>query len=393
MNILVLNCGSSSVKFAIIDSRGGKNLARGVIDKLGSEGANLKIKTEDQEVKKELGPMDQRGGLESLMEEIQTGALQEVQIDAVGHRVVHGGEDFSGSILINDAVVATIESCCKLAPLHNPANLMGIQLIAEKRPDLQQVAVFDTAFHQTLPPHAYRYAVPDAWYREDGIRRYGFHGTSHRFVSAKAAEMLGRPLEELNLITMHLGNGSSGTAILQGKSVDTTMGLTPLEGLVMGTRSGDIDPGIFAHLQETRGWDLSTIHKALNKESGLMGLSGLSSDLRTLEENRDQPDVALALDVMAYRIARQTLALCAALDHLDALVFTGGIGENSAPVRERTLSHLKILGLELDPELNAVNGSNSEGRVSTSTSTTVLVVPTDEELMIAQDTATVIQEG
>jgi acetate kinase len=287
-------------------------------------------------------------------------------------------------------VLDAIISCNPLAPLHNPANVMGIQLALEAFDGLPQVAVFDTAFHQTLPPKAFRYPVPDAWYKEHSVRRYGFHGSSHRYVSGRAAEQLGRDVKDLQMVILHLGNGSSGSAIRAGESVDTTMGLTPLEGLVMGTRSGDIDPGLFAYMAESKGLSLQEIHSALNKKSGLLGLSGVSSDMQSLQSNSDHPQVELTLDVFYYRTAQKVLSLCAALDRLDALVFTGGIGENSALTRSACVESLKVLGLEVDAKSNDDHGTSRSGQIQKQGTTPILVVQTNEELMIAKDTAALI---
>jgi acetate kinase len=307
----------------------------------------------------------------------------------VGHRVVHGGDRFTESVVIDDDVVAAIRSVSDLAPLHNPANLLGIDAVATERPALRQVAVFDTAFHQTMPPTAYRYAVPEAWYTDHGVRRYGFHGTSHRYVSAEAAVLLGRPLDELRLVTAHLGNGASAAAVSDGQSVDTTMGLTPLEGLVMGTRSGDVDPGVFAHIAGRTGLDVDAVTRALNSESGLAGLSGIGNDMRAIAAAAEGGDerAALAIDVFAYRVAKAVAALVVGLGRLDAVVFTGGIGENDAGVRHLVLGRLSFLGLVEDEDANRDHGRHTDGRITTEGPPVALVVPTDEELLIARDTA------
>jgi acetate kinase len=290
-------------------------------------------------------------------------------------------------------VISGISDCARLAPLHNPANLSGIAAARAIFPQLPQVAVFDTAFHQSMPEVAWRYAVPDAWYRDHGVRRYGFHGTSHRFVAARAAELIGRPVSELKLVTAHLGNGCSACAIDGGRSVDTTMGLTPLEGLVMGTRSGDLDPGILAHLAASTGQDIAALTTVLNRDSGLLGLSGLSNDLRTLQDAaaKGHASAELAIAVFCYRLAKHIASLTVALGRLDALVFTGGIGEHSALVRSRTLARLGFLGLVEDADANAAHGPD-HGRITRPGSAVALVVPTDEELLIARDTAALIAE-
>ncbi len=309
--------------------------------------------------------------------------------------MVHGGERFTASVLVDDEVIAAIRSFIPLAPLHNPANLAGIEAIRAARPDLPQVAVFDTAFHQSLPPRAYRYAVPEEWYTRYGVRRYGFHGTSHRFVSERAAALLGRPLGELRLVTAHLGNGCSLAAVRDGVSVDTTMGLTPIEGLVMGTRSGDVDPGIFGYLADQAGLSAGQLTDVLNTASGLAGLSGLSNDMRTVEiaAAAGNERAWLALEVFVHRLAKAIAGMVVGLGRLDALVFTAGIGEHSAEIRGRVLGGLGFLGLAEDTEANARHGRDTGGRISPDGPALALVVPTDEELMIARDTARLIAGG
>ena len=308
----------------------------------------------------------------------------DVKVVGVGHRVVHGGETFSKSVAIDEAVVAEIESCSSLAPLHNPANLAGIAAAQEVFPDLPHVAVFDTAFHQTMPSHAYRYAVPQAWYAELKVRRYGFHGTSHAYVSKEAARSLKKEVAETSVIVAHLGNGCSACAVHAGESLDTTMGLSPLEGLVMGTRSGDVDPALHSYLANNLGLSLDEITNALNKESGLLGLSGQSNDMRTLVElaERGDSEASLAIEVFAYRLAKAIGALAAALPKLDAIVFTGGIGENSSYARRATAAHLKVFGVRLDEEANKKNAPS----ISASNALPCLVIATNEELMIANET-------
>jgi acetate kinase len=390
MNILVLNCGSSSIKFAMIQLPSHDQALCGQIEKIGSAETVFKVSLGEKKESRSLGPMDQSTSLNFLLKTYLKERLQELEIHGIGHRVVHGGEAFRGSTLIDDDVIRGIRDCCGLAPLHNPANLFCIELAMEAFPDLPQVAVFDTAFHQTIPEKAFRYAVPDDWYKEYGIRRYGFHGSSHRYVSRQFADVLNKNLSEIQIITVHLGNGSSATAVKLGKSVDTTMGFTPLEGLVMGTRSGDVDPGVFSYLHEQKGWALNDIHNALNNESGLLGLSKVSSDMQELERQKNDPMVRIALDVLCYRLAKNIMALSASLDRLDAIVFTGGIGENSSQTRWETCSHLKVLGIALDQELNIEHGEKNKGVISRSHSPFVCVIPTDEELMIAIDTGSLI---
>jgi acetate kinase len=386
--VLVINCGSSSVKFALIGVRRGTAILSGLAERLGSPEAVMSWKLDGEKQTRPLPGADLVAALKEMI-----GILPpEVEVQAVGHRVVHGAEAFSGSVRITAEMLAAVEACNDLAPLHNPANLAGIRAAQKVFADIPQVGVFDTAFHQTLPKRAYLYAVPYAWYEEDGVRRYGFHGTSHRYVATEAARRLGRPLEELGFITAHLGNGCSAAAIEGGRSVDTTMGISPLEGLVMGTRSGDVDPSLHEFMARKRGWDLERVMQALNRESGLIGLSGLSNDMRTLvdaaAEGHARAD--LAIDVFCYRLAKSIMGLTAALSKLDAILFTGGIGENSRPVRARTLEHLKVLGVRLDPDLNAVNGDPVTGRITAEGSPLCLVVPTNEELMIARETLSVL---
>ena len=368
MHILVMNCGSSSVKFAVLDSRDGERHLDGHLE-------------------------CPAGGLESALDEamarIQQALDQGVEFQAIGHRVVHGGEVFRESTLIDASVIEAIEALANMAPLHNPAGLSGIERTQSAFPDRPQVAVFDTAFHQTLPERAYLYALPQALYRDHGVRRYGFHGTSHRFVAEEASRRLDLSGSGSRILTAHLGSGCSTCAVLGGQSVDTSMGLTPLEGLVMGTRSGDVDPGLHGYLADRLGLDLASIQDLLNRESGLLGLSGLSDDMRELERAGEQghTHAQLALEIFAYRLARQIASLLVPLGGLDALVFTGGIGENSSPTRTRTVELLAHLGLALDEERNAEHGRRSQGRISGDASPAILVIPTDEELLIAQDTA------
>lgn len=386
--ILVINCGSSSVKFALIQPQSGASLLTGQVERIGEPGCTLSWKSGDEKQQRTLPDADLVGSLKEVMTVIPEG----IRIDAVGHRVVHGAEEFTGSVRIDDSVIAGLEACTPLAPLHNPANLAGIRAASTLFPDKPQVGVFDTAFHQTLPRKAFLYAVPYEWYSEDHFRRYGFHGTSHRYVAEEAAIRLGRPLEELGLITAHLGNGCSACAVEAGKSVDTTMGISPLEGLAMGTRSGDVDPALHGFLAARKGWSLDRITGALNNESGLLGLSGQSNDMRTLVEAAGQGDerAEIAIEVFSYRLAKSIMGLSAALTRLDAIVFTGGIGENSWPVRERVLSQLSVLAPKLDPVLNLRNGAPGTGIITTSDSFPCLVVPTNEELMIARETLALI---
>jgi acetate kinase len=382
-NVLVINCGSSSLKFAVIDAQSGHVKHHGLAERLSAPDADLAFDDAPLEVLPTAA--DHGVALDRILER-----LGSEEIAAVGHRVVHGGERFSESVLLNDEVVQQIEACSPLAPLHNPANLLGIQEARARFSQAPHVAVFDTAFHHRMPAHAYHYAVPYELYQKHGLRRYGFHGTSHRYVAEEAAQRLGRPLGELMLITAHLGNGCSACAISRGQSVDTTMGLTPLEGLVMGTRSGDVDPNLHEFLAAQSGLSLPQISELLNKQSGLLGLSGESNDMRALLEARERGSTraALAIDVFCYRLAKGVLGLCAGLERLDALVFTGGIGEHAAPIRAQTLSQLRFLGAEVDSELNREHGQSAHGRITLQNSRVLaLVIPTNEELVIAREAA------
>ena len=391
--MLVLNSGSSSVKFALVRAGSGERLIAGTGERLGTPEAELRVRRFPAPAVDERLPEGTHRAVVARVLEHATAALDGgARLLGAGHRVVHGGERFSSSILVDDAVITALRTFSHLAPLHNPANIAGIEAVRAELPDLPQVAVFDTAFHQTMPPHAFRYAVPEEWYRRYAVRRYGFHGTSHRFVSERAAIMLGRPLRELGLVTAHLGNGCSAAAVRNGASVDTTMGLTPLEGLVMGTRSGDVDPGLVGYMAGRTGMSVGQLTQALNVDSGLQGLSGLGNDMRTVVAAAagGNKRALLALEVFVYRLAKSIAGLVVAVERLDALVFTGGIGENSAVVRSLVLGRLGFLGLAPDAEANADHGRHTGGRVSVAGPAVALVVPTDEELMIARDTVHVI---
>lgn len=385
-SVLVINCGSSSLKVAVIAALDGRVQLEASAERLGSEQAELHRTLPPGAVTK-LAPS--AGPAEVLDQVIP--ALEGLRLVAVGHRVVHGGEAFHDSVLIDSHAILEIERCVPLAPLHNPANLRAIQVARERFPDLPHVAVFDTAFHHTLPAKAYLYGVPYELYEQHGVRRYGFHGSSHAYVATEAARLLGKPLGELQLVTAHLGNGCSTCAVKHGQSLDTSMGLTPLEGLVMGTRSGDVDPNLLQFLAEQTGQTLSQITELLNRKSGLLGLSGLSNDMRTLlGAAAEQPRARLAIDVFCYRLAKSILAQCAALERLDALVFTGGIGEHSASVRAQTLAELGVLGAQLDEASNREDGARTGGRISAEQSRLLaLVVPTNEQLVIAREAASV----
>jgi len=384
--VLVLNCGSSSVKLALVDAGSGERRLTGLAERVGSGDAAVRVRRGGDEERSTPEDTSPRGALIHLMGALSEG--ERTDLVGVGHRVVHGGDRFSASVAVDDQTLADLHALTDLAPLHMPANLLGIETAREQLAGLVQVAVFDTAFHQTMPPVAYRYAVPADWYEEHHVRRYGFHGTSHRYVSARASELLDRPAADLRLVTLHLGNGCSAAAVRGGESVDTTMGLTPLEGLVMGTRSGDVDPGLLGYVGERLGLDLDGVIELLNTRSGLLGLSGLSNDMRTVcEAAAAGSDAArLAVDVFCYRAAKAVGSLAVALGGLDAVVFTGGIGEHSEEVRRGVLAHLGVLGLAEDPAANADDGRHTDGRVSAPGRVTALVVPTDEELVIARDT-------
>jgi acetate kinase len=386
-SVLVLNCGSSSVKFALVDPVTGTRAVTGLGERIGADDAAVHLTRGEETHTSSPADGTHRGVvahlLAALTDDERAGAM------GVGHRVVHGGNSFSASVVIDDTVLFALRQLTDLAPLHLPPNLEGIEAAQAELPDLAQVAVFDTAFHQTMPPVAYRYAVPTEWYEQHHVRRYGFHGTSHRYVSGRAAEILDRPPGSLRMVTLHLGNGCSATAVRDGVSVDTTMGLTPLEGLVMGTRSGDVDPGLLGFVAERLDLDLSGVLEALNSRSGLLGLSGISNDMRTLADAMRQGSAAaaLAVEVFCYRAAKAVGALAVALGRLDAVVFTGGIGEGDQAVRGAVLGHLGVLGLYADPAANLDHGRRTGGRISRADAYPVaLVVPTDEELVIARDT-------
>lgn len=389
-NILVINCGSSSIKFALVNETQETFALSGLAERLGSPEAVLHWQQGESKNSLSVPGADHRQALSHLLPIVQDVAAGELH--GIGHRVVHGGEHFTGASRLNEASLLAIREVAPLAPLHNPANLQGIEAAMKLFPDLVQVAVFDTAFHQTLPSHAYRYAVPEALYSDHGVRRYGFHGTSHRYVSQRAAQMSGLPANASSWLVAHLGNGSSTCAVENGESRDTSMGLTPLEGLVMGTRSGDVDPNLHSHLARTLGWSLEKIDAMLNKESGLLGLSGLSNDMRSLEQAREQghAGATLAIEVFCYRLAKSLAAMSCALRQLDGLIFTGGIGENSALIRNKTVEHLGLLGLKLNEEANQRCIRGVCGAIHAEGCIRVLVVPTNEERQIALDTLALI---
>ena len=381
--VLVINCGSSSIKYALIDADPQAPRLAGLAERLGSSDARLKGKdSAGESFTQPLPNADHADALNAILQRLE-GRVP----GAVGHRIVHGGEHFTQAALIDDSVIEAIETTAALAPLHNPTNLAGIAATRKVFPDLPQVAVFDTAFHQTLPPRAYRYALPEALYTEHGIRRYGFHGTSHAFVSQRAGELSSRGAG--GWLTAHLGNGCSTSAVWNNQSLDTSMGLTPLEGLVMGTRSGDVDPGLHAHLHRQLGWSLDEIDNVLNKQSGLLGLSGLTNDMREVEDQAmaGHPGAKLALDVFCYRIAKSLAALSCALPKLDGVIFTGGIGENSPIVRREVLALLPHFGFSLDEAANEATIRGKEGKLDSAghQGPEVWVIPPDEEGRIAME--------
>ncbi|ANW23364.1 acetate kinase [Vibrio coralliilyticus] len=389
--VLVLNCGSSSLKFAIVDAENGNEHLTGLAECLHLPEARIKWKL-DGKHEAQLGEGAAHDEALSFIVETILASKPELadQLKAVGHRVVHGGEKFTQSALITDDVLKGIEDCATLAPLHNPAAIIGIKAAQKAFPSLPMSAVFDTAFHQSMPEEAYLYALPYNLYKEHGIRRYGMHGTSHLFIAREAAERLGKPADELNIINCHLGNGASVCAIKNGKSVDTSMGLTPLEGLVMGTRCGDIDPAIIFHLHDALGYSVEQINTMLTKESGLAGLTEVTSDCRFVEDNYGEKEEATrAMDVFCHRLAKYVAGYTATLEgRLDAIVFTGGIGENSGPIREMVLNRLGVFGIEVDGEANLKARFGGEGTITTTDSRIpAMVISTNEELVIAEDTA------
>ena len=398
MNVLVINAGSSSLKYQLLNPATGALLAKGLCERIGIDGkftykpqlegkeaikaADVAMPTHNEAIAAVLNALvDEKNGVIGSMKEI----------DAVGHRVVHGGEKFAKSVVITDEVMAAIEECNPLAPLHNPANITGINACtAVMGKDVPQVAVFDTAFHQTMPAKAYMYALPYEYYEKDKVRRYGFHGTSHKYVAGRAAAMLGKPIEELKLISCHLGNGSSVTAIDGGKSVDTTMGFTPLAGLPMGTRSGDLDAGILEYIMGKYGYDIKEMVSILNKKSGVQGVSGVSSDFRDLENAHKEGNerAGLAVDMFNYGVKKYIGAYAAAMGGVDAIIFTAGVGENSASQRLAIASDLEFMGVKMDAEANSVRGKETVISAADS-KVKVLLIPTNEELMIAMDTAAI----
>ncbi|MBM7623812.1 acetate/propionate family kinase [Sporohalobacter salinus] len=392
MKVLVLNCGSSSLKYQLMNMEDESSLAKGLVERIGIDGAFLEHEpAEGEEVTIENEIPDHSVAIKMVIDALLDdahGVIDDMdEISAVGHRVVHGGEEFSDSVLIDDEVYDAIDGVKDLAPLHNPPNLLGIEVSQELMPETPDVAVFDTAFHQTMPAKSYLYALPYEWYKEHDVRRYGFHGTSHKYVSQRAAELLDKPIEDLKIITCHLGNGASVAAIDGGKVVDTSMGLTPLEGLVMGTRCGDIDPAIVPFMMEKEDLSPAEIDNILNKESGVAGISGVSSDFRDLEEAAQEGNerAKVAIDVFCQRVKKYIGSYSAALGGVDVVVFTAGIGENAIGIRAEILEDLAYLGFTLDEEKNDVRGE--ESIITTDNSDNIaMVIPTNEELVIARDT-------
>ena len=399
MKILVINAGSSSLKYQLIDMETEHLLAKGLCERIGIDGhlKHTPLIGGKPVFDEDLAMPTHSEAIAAVIDKLTSAEYGVVtsmkEIDAVGHRVVHGGEKFACSVKIDDAVMAALEECTPFAPLHNPANITGIEACKEVMPNTPMVAVFDTAFHQTMPPVAYTYPIPYEYYKNDKIRRYGFHGTSHQYVSQRAADMLGRPIEELRIATCHLGNGASTCSVKFGKSIDTSMGFTPQDGLPMGTRAGAIDAAITEYIVDQRGYSGKRVESALNKESGMLGISGVSSDFRDLEAAAAEGNerAQLAIDVFCYKVTKRIGSCAAAMGGLDAVVFTAGVGENSASLRAKIMEGLEFLGLKLDPEKNNVRGK--ETIISTDDSPNkILLIPTNEELVIALDTARLVRE-
>ncbi|QCD35842.1 acetate/propionate family kinase [Muribaculum gordoncarteri] len=397
MNILVLNCGSSSVKYKLINVDDKKTLAEGGVEKIGIPGSFLKFRLPDgsKKVIEEVIPDHRKAIMDilNILTDPTYGCISSFkEIDAVGHRVVHGGEKFNKSVLINDEVIEKIKECYDVAPLHNPVNMAGIDAITELMPGVPQVAVFDTAFHQTMPAEAYMYALPYEIYTKYSVRRFGFHGTSHRYVARRVCDFLGVPYENQRIITCHIGNGGSITAVKDGKSIDTSMGLTPVEGLMMGTRVGDVDPGALTFIMDKEHLDTKQLSNLINKKSGVLGISGISSDMRDIDaaiaEGNER--AKLALDMYIYRIIKYIGAYTAVLNGVDIIVFTGGVGENQQPLRKAVCEHLSYLGVKIDDAVNASSRGEEKVISAADSKVKVVVIPTDEELMIARDTEAIV---
>lgn len=399
MKILVLNCGSSSIKYKLFEMTDNSVLAQGGVEKIGLKGSFLKLTLPNgQKVMLEGEILEHRAGIEYILGVLLSenyGCIKNLnEIDAVGHRVVHGGERFNSSVLITEEVIAMVRECIDLAPLHNPPNLKGIDAVTELMPQTPQIAVFDTAFHQTMPDYAYMYGLPYSLYEKYGIRRYGFHGTSHRFVSKRACKFLDVPYEKQRIITAHIGNGGSVTAIKNGISIDTSMGMTPVEGLMMGTRSGDMDPGVITYVMDKEHLGSAGVSRLLNKFSGVLGVSGVSSDMRELETAIEQENerAKLALRMYNYRIKKYVGSYAAILGGVDILVFTGGVGENQAITRSEVCKNMEFMGIELDEELNDSVRAKEVVISKPTSKVKVVIIPTDEELTIARDTVEILQQ-
>ena len=397
MNILVLNCGSSSVKYKLIEIKANEVLAEGGIEKIGLPDAFIKFKYEGKKIQQDLDISDHVGAIKSILDNLtgkQYGCIRDFnEIDAVGHRVVHGGEKFNKSVLIDDDVIAKVKECYSIAPLHNPVNMAGIEAINEVLPNVPQVAVFDTAFHQTMPPKAYMYALPYKYYIIDHVRRYGFHGTSHRYVTQRVCEFLGVKPEGKKIITCHIGNGGSITAVKDGKSIDTTMGLTPTEGLMMGTRCGDVDPGALLFLMEKHNLNYRGMLDVVNKLSGVSGVTGISPDMREINAAAEEGDerAKLALDMYENRVIKYVGAFTAEMNGVDIIVFTGGVGEHQASIRANVCHSLAYMGVQVDEEVNQANNGEEQVISAENSSVRVVVIPTDEEYMIAKDTEAIVE--
>ncbi len=398
MNILVLNCGSSSVKYKLFDMTSKEVTGSGGVEKIGMKGSFMKHTRKDgQKIILEGEILEHQVAVEYILGVLTSekhGSIKNIdEIHAVGHRVVHGGEKFNSSVLITDEVIKKIEECIEIAPLHNPPNLAGIKAISELLPEVPQVAVFDTAFHQTMPEYAYMYGIPYSLYKKYGIRRYGFHGTSHRYVSRRSCEFLGLDYKKSKIITAHIGNGASIAAIDRGKSIDTTMGFTPVEGLMMGTRSGDVDLGVVTYIMEKEMISPSVASTLFNKHSGVLGVSGISSDMRDIDNaiNEGNERAKLALDMYEYKIKKYIGSYLAALNGADILVFTGGVGENQVALRERICDGLTFAGVKIDKKINSRSRGQEELLSTEDSAVKVVVIPTDEEFMIASDTVSIIK--
>lgn len=396
MNILVINCGSSSLKYQLIDMKTEEALATGLVERIGIEGSILTQKANGEKYIVEEAMKDHQDAIKLVLSALvdkDHGVIKSMdEIEAVGHRVVHGGEKYAASVVIDEDVMKQLEECAKLAPLHNPPNIIGINACKALMPNTPMVGVFDTAFHQTMPEKAYLYALPYELYKDHHIRKYGFHGTSHKYVSMKAAEAMGKDIKELRIVNCHLGNGASVSAVKNGESVDTSMGFTPLQGLVMGTRTGDMDPAVVTYLIKELGYSASEVDDILNKKSGVLGVSGVSSDFRDVEDaawNKKEHRSNIALDMFVYRVKQYIGSYAAIMGGVDAIVFTAGVGENSVEMRESILEEFDFLGVDFDKDKNKVRGKFAE-ITKEGSKVKVFVIPTNEELMIAKDTLALV---